>query len=195
MICLNILGEPQVFVAIAALIVIVLLVWAQLYTTGSKDPDKNINFWCGITWTNTAIFFVLIAVGLYVLLGRTNDWAKGFLALSFLMTVTDILIYIFISIFNILLGKPANEPLTKAGKNYWKRTPWIFGWVFWGFGLGCVSFHIAGLIERLWFYIGKFVLLALIVITICWAMRIFIREIYASIRRCCRWKKLKKGNM
>ena len=170
--CFNILEKPEVFVAITALIAIVLLVWAQLYARGAKNLDKNFNLWCGILWTYAALLFALIAVGVLVLYGKENDWAKGFLILSFLMTVTNILIVVVMDIFKIIYGIPADESVTKVGTGCCNRLAWGSGWLIFGVGLGILSIGYA--LECSYWWIG--ILLFGIVVVV--AIVVVVRTIW-----------------
>ena len=155
--CLNILNEPTVFVSTAALIVIVLLVWAQLQAGGrTSDQDKragNINWVCGFAWTYLAILFALIAVAIFVY-DKTCQLSKGFLMLAFLMTCINISISLALSIADIF--KPSGECL--EGKSSRKKI-WSVGWLAGLVGLGFISFPLAYCWEWWLVLIGKVILI------------------------------------
>jgi len=140
--CLNLLNRPEVFIPTAALIVLVLLVWAQLYASGrASNQPKNFNWIAGLVWTYLAMLFALVAVALFVIGGGAASCARGFLVLSFLVTIFNILIAIGLNIIKIVFKKPLDEPLTRAPIN---SGLWGEGWLlYWGFlliGLGFISF-------------------------------------------------------
>lgn len=143
--CLNVLDTPEVFILVATLLVLVLLVWAQLSKPKeNKDLDKDFNLVCGFAWTYLAIFFALIAVALFIC--EINTCANGFLVLSFLMTIVNVLIAVVTIpmkvILNIISNRRPSESLTKLDK-WWEKTIWlIIFWIFLLVGSGFISFTL-----------------------------------------------------
>ena len=133
--CLNVLNDPEHFLLAATLIVLVLLVWAQLYASGRvSKQDKNVNWRMGLFWTYLAMFFALVAVATLFL--NSVNVAKGFLILSLLMAVVNIVIALlqnFIHIFR-------EGSIVGTGDSRCERIRWSVCWVFFGFGLGILSF-------------------------------------------------------
>ena len=161
--CLDGLENPTVFVSTAALIVIVLLVWAQLQAGGRTNDrnkrDRNVNYVCGFAWTYLAILFALIAVAIFVY-DKTCPWGKGFLILSFLMTCINIFISLAQSIARIF--KPSGECL---GEKSSREKIWSVGWLAGLVGLALISFSLAyrsewcNVLFLTLFWIGKVILI------------------------------------
>jgi len=146
--CLNLLGEPEVFIPAATLLALVLLVWAQLYASGGSET-KNVHWVMGLFWTYLAMFFALAAVA--ALFFRDN-WAKGFLILSFFMTVVNILVALLKS--GSLIFIPSGKSLVgRSAENKY----WVLAWLALLFGLGFISFSVAdkfGGLSSCWFRLG-----------------------------------------
>jgi hypothetical protein len=142
--CLNLLEKPEVFLPAAALLALVLLVWAQLSVPRErKDLDRDFNLVCGFVWTYLAILFALVAVAIFIN-DKTNDYAKGFLILSFFMAVTNLLIGIVTTFIKLLLnikrGRNMSGSLTKLRGQCVKIFWLVIFWCFLLIGLGFISF-------------------------------------------------------
>ncbi len=148
--CLNILDRPEVFIPVAALIVIVLLVWAQLSARGkTEDLYKDVNLVLGFVWTYFAIFIALIAVAVFILtngsLDGINPWPKFLLVLSFLMTMANVIVSFGLTLYR-LLGKDSfirspTEGLNEEEKHSVKRDFTIY-WISVLVGLVLVSLSV-----------------------------------------------------
>ncbi len=177
--CLNVLNDPEHFLLAATLIALVLLVRTQLYASGrGRRQDENINGVMGLVWIYSALFFALVAVAL--LFFKVNC-AKGFLILSFLMTLGDILISLLLIAVKTFKGLSLGESLTGVCINepFRKKLPWILFWVFLLAGLVFISFSPSLLGVRfcwslLWswqFIIGVVLVLAAVAKAICLLVR------------------------
>lgn len=175
--CLNFLAEPDVFITTATLLVIVLLVRVQLYSSGkAREQDKNVNWIIGLAWTYGAMLSALIAVVLFF--ASDINWAKGFLALSFLMTVASILMAVFRTLMLIFVPEGS---IVDTGDTCCEKIKWSVCWALLLSGLVIISFDVV--FSRIffcgWFGVG------LVAIAIVYMGRRFI------LARCS--KKKKKG--
>jgi hypothetical protein len=161
--CLNVLNEPEHFLLAATLIALVLLVWAQLGAPKDKGVlDRDMNLWFGILWTYAALFVVLIALALFIY-NNTCDCAKGFLILSFLMTIANILMVLGLNFIKIVFHKPSGESLTGVciSSGLWAKG-WILFWLFLLAGLVFISFSLVGV----WFC--RFLQITIV----CWSLQL-----------------------
>jgi len=144
--CLNILRESVIFLPSTALIVIILLVWAQLQAgtprfSGNKlAEDKRYTFTLllGSAFIYVAILSALVAFALHVF--RREDCAIGFFGLAFLIAVSHIFIAIvrtFIMIKNPKYKGVEAEPGSCKRKKLWIATSIGVA------GLGILSFSLA----------------------------------------------------
>ncbi|MBA7576392.1 hypothetical protein ES708_18232 [subsurface metagenome] len=158
--CLNLLNDPGVFLLVATLVVIVLLVWTQLYARGRvSEQARNVHWVMGLVWTYGAMFFTLVAVA--TLFFNVN-LAKGFLILSFLMTAVSILLALLKS--GSLIFKPSEESLVGESA---RRKRWVVVWIALLLGLGFISFYVAGLLGCYFLWAGlALVFLVLVVVGI-----------------------------
>lgn len=155
---LNVLDNQQGFLLVATLIVIVLLVRAQLYARGeARKQDKDVNGVMGFVWIYLAILFALAAVA--ALFFNVTACAKGFLILSFLMTVVSILAallkrgsLIFIPRWKSLVGEST------------ERKWWVLVWLALLIGLGFISFHLAGCLGCCFLGAGEALVLSVFVV-------------------------------
>jgi hypothetical protein len=133
--CLNFLAEPSVFITTATLLVIVLLVWAQLYARGeARKQERNVNWIIGLAWTYGAMLFALTAVAA---LPFNVNLAKGFLVLSFLMTVFSILSAVFRTLMLIFVPEGS---IVDTGNTCCEKIKWSICWALLLVGLGILSF-------------------------------------------------------
>jgi hypothetical protein len=166
--CLNILDNAVVFLAAASLIVIVLLVWAQLYGRHGNilEQARNVNWITGLVWTYAAMLFALIAVGIFVPAKSLNNdgyisLAKGFLTLAFLMTGVNMAIAILVN--GAAIFKPSIASSESLVGNA-ERKCWVIPWVLCWVGLGFISFYLAGRLQCIWWLWGGESLIALVIL-------------------------------
>jgi hypothetical protein len=193
--CLNLLGQPVVFIPIAALLALILLVWAQLHMRGGGK--RSVNWTCGVTWAFLALLSALIAVAIFVP-SNTSDCAKGFLMLAFFMAVVNVVIIVVLEIADLfwdLSSRPNHSLLAESAGNQC----WAFVWLALLFGLGFISFSVANeltcLLWNLLFWIGV-VLVFLVFLNVFIVVLCINCKSFKKCRLCKRirkhWRKKRK---
>ncbi len=104
--CLNVLSKPVIFLTATAVLVAILLVWAQLWvhartlytkgndghgsesSNGSSDSGQ-FSMRVGLTWTYSAILLALVAFA-WVASSEVDEVAKSLFVAAFLMAVVNI---------------------------------------------------------------------------------------------------------
>jgi hypothetical protein len=139
---MNVLYRPEIFLPSTALIVVILLVWAQLTKWGQDRGEFTL--YLGFFWIYLAIFFALIAFGLHVL--ECKRYAIGFLGLAFLMAV----VHVFYSTLRILLllkrytpGALVEEKALVQADSRCKKWSLLLAMAVAVVGLALVSFSLA----------------------------------------------------
>ena len=164
--CLNVLYDPKIFLPSAALIIVVLALWAQLSARGQNGGSFTL--YLGFVWIYLAIFFALLAFGLHVL--EFKRCAVGFFGLSFLMTIVHVLFSTLRKLLILIMHPPrrrfVQETALSVGTNYQK---WLLFWAMVGAvaGLALVSFWAVGICGCCGFWVGVgLVLLASLIVLI-----------------------------
>ena len=154
--CMNVLYRSDIFLPSTALIVVILLVWAQLQASGARvgsnkaDEDK-FTLHLGSAWIYLAILFALVAFAL-VAVQELYKCAIGFLGLSFLMMAASVGLAFVRTLLKLIFNLPGDESLYNLlfnegkGRGKWLQISAMLIAVLGALGLSFVSFSVAGVL-------------------------------------------------
>jgi len=200
-VCMNVLYDSQAFLPSAALIVAILVMWAQWsarikpvkdseYLCGKQKARKEATQVLGLMWILVAILFALAAFALHVL--GYKEFANAFLSWSVLMTFVSVLLSLVIKLWQYIKEKAEGESLIGELKGH-RKCLVSFATILAIVGLGLLSFSAAlmfGSPLNPWFWVG----VGLVVIAAIFVI-VLIRERLWTCIRWVRWVLWEKRKM